>query len=81
MALKVVGSNPIIHPIKIRPILSDGSYFYPVMRDSKDSMQQSGGLLLVPGWTGTTPYIVPCGHNGNESHYPPRRSKINFLLK
>jgi hypothetical protein len=41
--------------IKIRPILSDGSYFYPVMRDSKDSMQQSGGLLLMPGSTGMTP--------------------------
>ena len=32
-----------------------GSFF--VMGDSKDQMQQSGGLLLVTGWTVTTPYI------------------------
>ena len=43
MALKVVGSNPIIHPIKITPIHADGCYFYavngilPEFRDTVDT--------------------------------------------
>lgn len=38
-------------------------------------MQYAGGILLVPGWTGITPYIVPW-HNGSESHYPPHSGKL-----
>ena len=52
MALKVVGSNPIIHPIKTNPIHSDGVCFYLVVWDSKgrpersEGNKQSGGLFL-----------------------------------
>ena len=30
-------------------------------------MQQSGGLLLMPGSTGMTPLFLPFGRNTNES--------------
>lgn len=38
-------------------------------------MQYASGILLVPGWAGTTPYIVPW-HNVSESHYPPHSGKL-----
>ena len=52
-------------------------------------MQQSGGLLLATGLTVAIPYIVPGGHNGTESHYPPvkytakrdTRKGVSFFLE
>jgi len=33
--------------------------FSDSVKDLNHQMQQSGGLLLIPGWTGITPYASP----------------------
>ena len=36
------------------------SFFFGLSGDdSNNSFQVSGGHLVIPGWTGMTPYIVP----------------------
>ena len=44
-------------------------------------MQYAGGILLVPGWTGTTPYAVPKGYCSNESPTGHRFSMHNRSIR
>lgn len=43
---------------------------FSLCRDPKHSMRMSGGDLLVPGSTGTTPYFLHCGKAANHDTCP-----------
>ena len=58
MALKVVGSNPIIHPIKITPIHADGCYFYALNGIRKAGTSAHTGVKSVR-WTLFRPWESP----------------------
>ena len=57
VALKIVGSNPIVHPIKKNTHL--GVLFYGMDKrwDSKDKSHTMRGVCIAAGWTAATPYF------------------------
>ena len=50
-------------------------FFLVLERDSKISMQGSGGALLVPGSTGTSPYDAPSAHRQRISSGPAKKEE------
>ena len=67
-------------PPKTASIQSDGGCFYLLRGDSNHNMQMSGGHLLIPGWTGMTPYIVPSAQWHRISSGPPKRHHVLWCL-
>ena len=71
MALKVVGSNPIIHPIKRTDTFGYLFFLFQVVMGFENKIQMSGGHLFAAGLDGSNTLIFATGENANESHYPP----------
>ena len=73
VALKIVGSNPIVHPIKITPSIGWCYFFWNSRRwDSKDQSHTPVGCALP--LAGQRQHLTFAIAKGNESHRPPQKS-------
>ena len=76
MALKVVGSNPIIHPRKRTDTFRYLSFLFREGMGFENKIQMSGGHLFAAGLDGGNTIIFACGENANESHYAPQKRHL-----